>query len=144
VGLASRLTIGTLGSLVQPDTTMATHSVVQRAGPTVPELVGIALVVVVIGPAVEETVFRGVIQRYLTHWTGALPAIGLVALTFGLLHVPQYGGFCQDLAPLAVPFAVITVDAVLYGALFARTGNVAVAFLAHGGANAVALLAWLT
>ena len=49
------------------------------------------LLIVVLAPIIEETVFRGWIQRPLERLWGPAPAVGITALLFALVHfIPEY------------------------------------------------------
>jgi len=143
VGLGVRIGVGLLKDATASETTTANHSVTTQAPPPGIEIVGLALFVVIVGPLIEELVFRGVLQRFLSAYTGEGIAIGLIALVFAVLHIPNYGGFGQSLATLVIPMGVITVDAILWGVLYWQSRNVAVPFVAHGTSNLIALLLWI-
>ena len=49
------------------------------------------LLIVILAPIIEETVFRGWIQRPLERLWGPAPAVGITALLFALVHfIPEY------------------------------------------------------
>lgn len=143
IGVVVRIGVGTVKSILTPTQATAGHSVTQSTAPAGTALLATIVAVVVLGPLVEELVFRGLLQRLLTRHTGAAAAIGVTAVTFAVLHIPNYGGFGTPVGRLAVPMAVLTADSVVWGWLYDRSGNVAVSWLAHAGSNAVALLLWI-
>lgn len=68
----------------------------------------------------EEFVFRGVVQRALTHRWGFRPALVVTAAIFGLAHAPS------------LPYmALAALAGVAYGWVYQRTGRVAAAALNH-------------
>jgi membrane protease YdiL (CAAX protease family) len=104
-------------------------------------LVFAALSLVLIGPA-EELFFRGAIQGNLRTAFGPVTAIGLTSLLFGAVHVT---GFLS--AGVALSLAVVgslslnVLSAVLFGALYERSGNLTVPIIVHGLTNAIGLIA---
>lgn len=87
----------------------------------------------VLAPIVEEVFARGVVQRFLlARWPGR--RVGVIslanagaALVFSALHLAY--------APPALA-AWVLLPALLIGALYERTGRIAVCVLAHAGLNA--------
>lgn len=90
----------------------------------------VALLVIAIVPAIsEELVFRGVVQRQLVQWTGNHHAgIWLAAAIFSAIHF-QFFGFIPRLAL-----------GVIFGYLYAWSGNILVPMAAHFTQNAFQLL----
>lgn len=80
---------------------------------------------------VEEAFFRGYLQRLCSEKTGALVALFVVALLFGLAHLAG-GVWYALLACLAGLF---------YGYLYWRSGSLAVAVAGHFAVNLVHFLA---
>ncbi len=141
VGLVGRIAVGTVQALVAPGQESAQHSVTETAPPGV-VAVGILIVaVVLVGPLAEEFVFRGLLQRLLTPYVGAEGAVVGTAVVFAGMHIPHYGGGLS--AVIVVPMVVLIVDGVVWGWLYAYTGNLSVSWLAHAGSNLVALTVWL-
>lgn len=97
------------------------------------------LSLVLIGPA-EELFFRGAVQGNLRAAFGPVTAIGLTSLLFGAVHVT---GFLS--AGVALSLAVVgslslnVLSAVVFGALYERSGNLTVPVIVHGLTNAVGL-----
>lgn len=81
----------------------------------------IAILVIAVIPAIgEETLFRGILQRNLTYWTGNVHAgIWIAAALFSAIHV-QFLGF--------VPRMLL---GALFGYLYLWSGNLWVPILAH-------------
>ena len=95
-----------------------------------PTLALVALVVVAVVPAVgEEVLFRGILQRNLTRWTGNVHAgIWLAAILFSAIHV-QFLGF--------VPRMLL---GALFGYLYVWAGNIWIPILAHFVNNGFTIL----
>jgi len=81
----------------------------------------IAVLVIAVIPAIgEETLFRGILQRNLTYWTGnAHMGIWISAALFSAIHV-QFLGF--------IPRMLL---GALFGYLYVWSGNLWVPILAH-------------
>jgi len=94
-------------------------------------------VVVLVGPAVEELLFRGALLSVLRTRLGDGWAIALSALIFGTVHLP-------DLAWLwyAVPNLVLV--GLFCAWLRVRSGSIWPSFVAHAANNALATIAWFT
>lgn len=93
---------------------------------------------IAIGP-IEELLFRGVIQGRLREAFGPGAAISLAAVGFGIGHLPSY--LVAGASPLStgvlVALSAITLNAILLGAIYERTANLAVVILAHGLTDAI-------
>lgn len=87
------------------------------------------LAMAVVGPVVEELVFREGVQGYLQRLGAPLwPALLLGAVAFGIVHMN----------PAQIPFAMCV--GVLLGLVYHRTGNVALTSLIHIANNSVAVI----
>ncbi len=89
---------------------------------TTPSRLILALLVIAVLPAIgEEVLFRGVLQRRFTEWTGNNPHIGiwLAAAVFSAIHMQFYGFFPRMLL------------GALFGYLYVWSGNLWVPILAH-------------
>ncbi|MEJ7585109.1 MAG: type II CAAX endopeptidase family protein [Acidimicrobiales bacterium] len=94
--------------------------------------VGLLVLIVVMGaPVVEELFFRGLLQRSVSRRIGAVGAVAITAVVFGLTHFQ----------PLQVP-ALAAFGAVL-GLLALRTGRLGPGIVAHLAFNAVTVIALL-
>jgi len=93
---------------------------------------------VAIGP-IEGLLFRGVVQGRLREVFGPIAAIGLTALGFGIAHLPSYllAGANPLSTALLVALTTITLGAIVLGAIYERTANLAVVILAHGLTDAL-------
>jgi hypothetical protein len=92
--------------------------------------VGLLVLIVVLGaPIVEELFFRGLLQRSLLRRGGAVVAVAVSALVFGVTHFQL----------LQFP-ALVAFGAVL-GTLALRTGRLGTAIVAHMAFNAVTVTA---
>lgn len=94
---------------------------------------GVVWAIVAIGP-IEELLFRGIIQGRLREAFGPASAIGITSLAFALVHLPVlfFGGV--ELASLAALFSLagLGAGAIIAGAVYELTANLAVVALAHG------------
>lgn len=86
----------------------------------------LALVVIVVA-AVEELLFRGLLQSALTDWFGAPTAVGLASLVFAAMQL--------DSAPGAVATAFLA--GLVYGTAYEFTDRLAAPVLVHAFANVV-------
>lgn len=84
------------------------------------------------GPLMEELFFRGFLYPVLARRTGAVVAVWLTSLPFGLIHYLQYKSWAAVL--------VITLVGVVLTAVRAVTKSVAASFLVHVGYNATLML----
>ncbi|HEY8585368.1 MAG TPA: type II CAAX endopeptidase family protein [Rhodanobacter sp.] len=95
----------------------------------------LVLVVVCVGPLVEELLFRGLLlSAMLKHWNTTV-AVAASSLVFALVHLPglQYQWF-------AVPNLLLL--AVLLAALRLRSGSIWPGVVAHASNNLVAVATW--
>ncbi|ELZ88300.1 CPBP family intramembrane glutamic endopeptidase [Haloferax sulfurifontis] len=97
-------------------------------------LLGLAALSIVVVAPVEEFVFRGVIQGHLRDRFGPVPAIVGASLLFGSLHLANYSG-----NPVAIVAGALMIAVVgsIFGALYERTGNLAVPVLVHAIYNTI-------
>lgn len=89
---------------------------------TSPGRLALAMLVIAVLPAIgEEVLFRGIIQRRFTEWTGGNPHVGiwLAAAVFSAIHMQFYGFFPRMLL------------GALFGYLYFWAGNLWVPILAH-------------
>jgi uncharacterized protein len=93
----------------------------------------LALLATTVGPLMEELFFRGFMYPVLERRMGAVWAVVLTALPFGLLHLQQYGW------AWAAGFIIFLVG-VVCGAVRAATKSVASSFLVHVGYNGMQML----
>jgi len=111
-------------------------------GVDVTVLVVAAVGLCIVGPVVEEVVFRGLLQRHLARM---LPprtrfvAVPVTAALFAVLHV-LVGSPSSDLAGFTVVVTTFLLG-LLTGTLVAMTDRIGGAVLAHAVFNAVALVA---
>lgn len=93
----------------------------------------LSIIAVSLGPLMEELFFRGFLYPVLARRIGAVWAVLLTALPFGLIHLPQYGW------AWAVGLVIFMVG-VVCGAVRAATRSVAASFLVHVGYNGMQML----
>ncbi|MFC5740641.1 CPBP family intramembrane glutamic endopeptidase [Dyella tabacisoli] len=95
----------------------------------------LALIVISIGPLVEELLFRGALLSALLRRLHAGWATALCALLFAAIHLPDLGFLWYALPNLALLGAALVW-------LRLRSGSIWPAVLAHGANNMLAVLAW--
>lgn len=96
----------------------------------------IAIFSITITPLVEEIIFRGVIQRYLTACCGPIIGITLAALAFGFVHISN------ENATIWSCINVAAGSGVLFGLLYYATNNLWSAVGAHAGWNLAEGIIW--
>ena len=87
------------------------------------------IVLLLLSPAAEELVFRGVFFTRMRRWSGFFSSCFVSALIFGVFHGNMLQGIYGFLA------------GILFAALMERYRNIAIPIAAHAAANAVSLLA---
>jgi uncharacterized protein len=95
---------------------------------------GALVVTLLISTLFEEIIYRGLFQNRTGAFLSAPAAIGVTSLVFALMHYAP--------GPALVVFvdlALIVVDSVIYGIIFARSHNVFVAWTAHFLADLVGI-----
>ncbi|TCV97100.1 hypothetical protein EC912_10195 [Luteibacter rhizovicinus] len=92
-------------------------------------------IVVMVGPLVEEALFRGALLSSLRGRFSVATSIAASALVFGAVHLPDL-----DWAWYAVPN--LTLIGVACAWLRVRTGSIWPSFAAHAMNNALASVAW--
>jgi membrane protease YdiL (CAAX protease family) len=99
-----------------------------------------ALSLPLIGPA-EELFFRGAVQGNLRTAFGPVAAIGLTSLLFGAVHITGFLSTGVALSPAVLGSLSLNVlSAVVFGALYERSGNLTVPVIVHGLTNAIGLV----
>jgi len=93
----------------------------------------LSIIAVTLGPLMEELFFRGFLYPVLARRMGVAWGIGLTALPFGLIHLPQYG-WAWGAA------LVIFLVGVVCGIVRAVTRSVGASFLVHAGFNGTQML----
>jgi hypothetical protein len=116
------------------------QAVVPAGDPVTYYLAMIAVSLAVVGP-VEELLFRGVVQGGIRRAFGALPAVLIASLAFGLIHLPAISGTAVE--QWAYVGVVVVLGSVL-GALYEWTDNVVVPGLVHGIYNAITYVVLLS
>jgi CAAX protease family protein len=89
----------------------------------------------------EEIVFRVIIQERLAWFIGTPAAIVVAAILFGATHAVGSSGSPQVLLS---DIAGVTLDGIFFGAIYAKTHNLAVTWATHYAADVVGILALLT
>ncbi len=99
---------------------------------TVPNVVGLVLIVVVLAPLVEETVFRGVLYQWLRKHLPVWAAAGISAAIFAAAHnIPEI-------------FPWLFITGVALALVFEYCQSIAGSALLHALVNSVGVIALLT
>jgi membrane protease YdiL (CAAX protease family) len=94
---------------------------------TLPNQILLFAAVAVIAPLVEELLFRGLLQKSLSHRLPIWAAIAISALIFGVMHMDLYA-----MPPLILMGAI-------FGVIYHLTGSLRVTILLHMVNNAAAV-----
>ena len=110
---------------------------IQRVGAeaVLPMRVALMVIVVTIGPLVEELLFRGVLLSALMRRLRVGWAVAACSLLFALVHLPDLGFLWYALPDLALLAAALAW-------LRLHSGSIWPAVLAHGINNLLAVAAW--
>lgn len=119
-------------ALSSPDI-MTSHFYSEVIGPDQITASMIGVVLVIIAPAIEEYVFRGLIQQRLGRAFSDRSAIIIASILFILLHVGEYG----SVGALLVALSMIFLLSVVVGTLYSWTGSLLLPATAHALYNAV-------
>lgn len=84
----------------------------------------------------EEMTYRTLLQGRLAPTIGIPAAVGVASILFGLAHFAPGPGLV-----VFVDVALIVVDSILYGVMFARRNNLWVVWLAHLLGDVMGLIA---
>lgn len=95
-----------------------------------------ALSVVIVAPA-EELLFRGAIQGRLRERFGPVTAVAVASLLFGSIHLTNFSGSVPNVVAAALMIGCI---GAIFGAIYERTGNLAVPIVAHAAYNVLLLV----
>jgi len=95
----------------------------------------LALLVVSVGPLVEELLFRGVLLSAISRHMGSGWAIAVTAALFACVHLPDLSFLWYALPNLALLGLVL-------GWLRVQSGSIWPAVLAHGANNLLAVVSW--
>lgn len=95
----------------------------------------LALLVISLGPLVEELLFRGVLLSAVARYTGNGAAIVLSSLLFACVHLP-------DLSFLWYALPNLALLGLILGWLRVQSGSIWPAVVAHGMNNLLAVVSW--
>ena len=95
----------------------------------------LALLVVSLGPLVEELLFRGVLLASISRYVGSGWAVVITAALFACVHLPDLSFLWYALPNLALLGLVL-------GWLRVQSGSIWPAVLAHGANNLLAVVSW--
>lgn len=99
--------------------------------------VALVPVAVLVGPLVEEVLFRGALLARLRHLMGDGWAIGVSGVVFGAVHLPDLGWLWY-----AVPNLVLV--GIFCAWLRVRSGSIWPSYVAHAANNGLAVMAWFS
>lgn len=106
----------------------------------------VVVVAVLAAPVVEELVFRGLLFQSIRQRAGLFPAMGISAIVFGLVHLPQIlevnedTGIVEGMNVDALPSIVgLAILGFWFAGAFHRTGRLGVVIAAHATFNGIAL-----
>lgn len=94
-------------------------------------IIAAGVLLVLVGPLVEEVLFRGVIFRALRSRFGFWLAALIASVLFALIHVPDSGGL-EGVGPRLL-------TGMIFCGLFERTGSLLPAVAVHMALNAIEL-----
>ena len=86
---------------------------------------------------IEEVVFRVTIQERLSWFIGTVPAITIASLLFGVAHEIATVG---SLPVVLTDYGGVVLDGLFYGAIYARTHNLALTWATHFAADIVGIV----
>lgn len=92
------------------------------------------IAIIIIVTFMEELIFRGLFQERLSWYVGQAPAILIASIGFGLVHYSQ-GPF----SIVATDIALVILDGIFYGLIYARCRSIFVSWTAHVVADFVSL-----
>jgi membrane protease YdiL (CAAX protease family) len=94
-------------------------------------LLMIPITILFVGPG-EELVFRGVVQGLFRRRYGAVPAIVIASILFGVAHYTALAGGGK------LTYIIVTILlGLILGGLYERTNNILVPIVVHGIYNAI-------
>ncbi|MFW9913551.1 MAG: CPBP family intramembrane glutamic endopeptidase [Candidatus Thorarchaeota archaeon] len=95
----------------------------------------IFFLLIALATLLEEVVYRGLIQERLGWFVGDRAAIIVASLVMAMVHLT----FGEPLA-MSADFLLVFLDSILYGLIYARSRNIAVAWIAHLAADYMSLI----
>ena len=99
--------------------------------------VAVLLTAAVVLTLVEEVVFRVTIQERLSWFIGTPAAVVLTSLLFGVAHEIATTG---SLPVVLTDYGGVVLDGLFFGAIYARTHNLAVTWATHLAADIVGII----
>ena len=135
IGLAAPIVGGWLTQWLAQDHTVTQN--IQQLGESTPLgwRIPLVLLVVSLGPLVEELLFRGVLLSALLQRWGSAVATGLSSVVFALAHLPGLGWKLY-----AVPGLLLLALALAW--LRLRSGSIWPSVIGHSANNLLAVAAW--
>lgn len=88
------------------------------------------IVAVLLGPVIEELVYRGVIIDILGRWFRGFVCVTASALIFSLVHIPE--GF--------IDFLLVFLVGICFGVVYIIDGNLIPSTIAHSLSNVAVLI----
>ena len=129
-GVLVALSVGLLSSVVpMPEGPLPMEELFEQPG----ALLLFAVASVLLGPAIEEVVFRGFLYPAIARRNGVVAAIAVTSAVFSLMHYSQYGGHW------ALLLLLFYVGAV-FGIVRHRSGSTKATTVLHAAYNATFLV----
>lgn len=95
------------------------------------------LIVFFFNAPAEEFLFRNVVQKRLYDAFGRLQSVLIASGIFALVHFPMYVLLADSMLATASSLSIIFGGSLIFGYLYAKTGNLVVPIVAHATLNAV-------
>ncbi|MXR52240.1 CPBP family intramembrane metalloprotease [Halovenus sp. WSH3] len=119
----------------EPASNESANQLTQSAGTDPVLIAGVfALMFLVIGPC-EEILYRGVIQNRIRERFDVVPGIVAASIIFASVHVVALGS--TDPVAVATTISILSVTALVLGAVYEYTGNLVVPWLLHSLHNSI-------
>ena len=83
----------------------------------------------------EEFLFRNVVQKRLYEAFSRMQAVLITSVIFALVHFPMYVVFADSVVSTGASLSIMFGGAVIFGYIYAKTGNLLVPTAAHATLN---------
>ena len=120
----------------------------QALSELVPEVEGVVLQVAIVlsiallGPVIEEVMFRSVLSQAVGRRLGAFATLAVTSLVFALFHLAS-GDLSSDVRVLLLLMAQLFLAGMVLGRLAQRRGRLGPAIFTHAGYNLIAVIVLL-
>jgi len=132
-----------VGLLLSAITAPIAHKLIQNYRPDfLPDsAVKMVLLMLILAPLGEETLYRGLIEGYLLCHTSFWVAIAFTAIIFGLIHIPAFRDAPKGFRTFIVLNAFLM--GLVAGYFRAISGSLIPTYTLHSAANLVGMIGWL-